>query len=90
MDTAFEARALSILAIASVTLLVVVTGGIVYLTLVEWRDRRRKSRADLDNLPRRRNVKAQGSQAGNAKAKSTKTKTAKAGSNNAKTKAAKK
>ena len=56
MDAAFEAKALSILAITAVALLVVVTGGIVYLTAIEWRDRRRKSREELDNLPRRRRV----------------------------------
>lgn len=54
MDTALEAKALSILAIAAATLLVVVTGGIVYLTVIDWRDRRNKSREELDNLPRRR------------------------------------
>ncbi|MEL6137058.1 MAG: hypothetical protein AAFQ61_12300 [Cyanobacteria bacterium J06626_23] len=56
METALEAKLLSILAITAIALLVVVTGGIVYLTAVEWRDRRRKSRDQLDNLPRKRKM----------------------------------
>ena len=59
METALEANLLSILAISAAALLVIVTGGIIYLTLVDWRDRRRKSRADLDSLPRNRKTKAQ-------------------------------
>ena len=77
METALEAKLLSILAISAVALLVVVTGGIVYLTLVEWRDRRRKSRADLDSLPRRRNAKAQARQGKASKASKTKSKASK-------------
>ncbi|MEH1850400.1 hypothetical protein [Nostoc sp.] len=37
-----ESPFLSILAIVAVLLLVVVTGGIGYLTLADWRDRRRR------------------------------------------------
>jgi preprotein translocase subunit YajC len=48
----------SILAILAAALMVLVTGGVVYLTLIDWQDRRRKSREMLDNLPRRRNKKA--------------------------------
>lgn len=37
-----ESPFLSILALFAVVLLVVVTGGIGYLTLADWRDRRRR------------------------------------------------
>ena len=55
MDTAFEAKAFSVLAISAVALLVIVTVGVLYLTAVEWRDRRRRKR-DQDSLvsPRRK------------------------------------
>jgi hypothetical protein len=36
-----ESSFLSILAVLSVGLLVAVTGGVAYLTTMEWRDRRR-------------------------------------------------
>jgi hypothetical protein len=36
-----ESSLLSILAVLSVGLLVAVTGGVAYLTTMEWRDRRR-------------------------------------------------
>lgn len=35
-----ESQFLSILALAALVLLVVVTGGVGYLTLADWRDRR--------------------------------------------------
>jgi hypothetical protein len=35
---------MSVLATIALGLMVLVTGGIVYLTSVEWRDRRRKAR----------------------------------------------
>lgn len=37
-----ESPFLSILAIVALVLLVGVTGGVVYLTLADWRDRRRR------------------------------------------------
>jgi hypothetical protein len=37
-----EFPALSILSLVAFGLLVALTGGIVYLTLVDWRDRRRR------------------------------------------------
>jgi len=45
-------QAFSILAIAALVLLVVVTGGVIYLTAVEWRDRRRRQR-DSGNTKKR-------------------------------------
>lgn len=40
-DFNFESSLLSILAVLSLGLLAVVTGGVAYLTAIEWRDRRR-------------------------------------------------
>jgi CHASE3 domain sensor protein len=37
-----ESPLLSILAVVAIVLLVGVTGGVVYLTLADWRDRRRQ------------------------------------------------
>ncbi|MEB3116791.1 MAG: hypothetical protein VKL01_00380 [Limnothrix sp.] len=37
-----ETSALTVLSIVAMGLMVVVTGGIVYLTAAEWRDRRRQ------------------------------------------------
>lgn len=39
-----EFSALSILATLALVLMVSVTGGVVYLTAIEWRDRRRQDR----------------------------------------------
>jgi hypothetical protein len=39
-----EVTALNALAVAVVVLLLTVTGGIIYLTAAEWRDRRRQER----------------------------------------------
>ncbi|MGL5510826.1 MAG: hypothetical protein ACRDB1_14485 [Microcoleaceae cyanobacterium] len=39
-----EVTALNALAVAVVVLLFTVTGGIIYLTAAEWRDRRRQER----------------------------------------------
>jgi hypothetical protein len=40
-DRNLESSLLSILAVLAVALLVAVTGGVAYLTTMEWRDRRR-------------------------------------------------
>ncbi len=42
LSTAAENQLLTVLAIMSFVLLVVVTGGVVYLTVIEWRDKRRR------------------------------------------------
>ncbi|MEH2363020.1 hypothetical protein [Nostoc sp.] len=52
-----ESPFLSILAIVAVVLLLVVTGGIGYLTLADWRDRRRRDeekRTTRSATPKRR------------------------------------
>ncbi|NJL38022.1 MAG: hypothetical protein HC840_09200 [Leptolyngbyaceae cyanobacterium RM2_2_4] len=40
----FETSALGILAVTALGLMVAFTGGIAYLTTIEWRDRRRRER----------------------------------------------
>jgi len=44
LNTALENQLLTVLALLSFVLLVVVTLGVGYLTAVEWRDRRRRGR----------------------------------------------
>lgn len=44
-----EAQAYSVLAILAVALLVVVTGGVIYLTVMEWQDKRKRAQEALDN-----------------------------------------
>lgn len=44
-----EAQAYSVLAILAVILLVVVTGGVIYLTVMEWQDKRKRAQEALDN-----------------------------------------
>lgn len=51
MTADFGTQAYSLLAILAFLLMVVVTGGIVYLTLVEWRDRRRIEREQKGSKP---------------------------------------
>ena len=52
-----ESPFLSILALFAVVLLVGVTGGVIYLTLADWRDRRRledETRADRRSTSKRK------------------------------------
>ncbi len=52
-----ESPFLSILALVAIVLLVAVTGGIGYLTLADWRDRRRRDeekRTTRSTTPKRR------------------------------------
>jgi hypothetical protein len=39
-----EDPVLSVLSVAAIVMLAIVTGSVVYLTLIEWRDRRRVDR----------------------------------------------
>jgi hypothetical protein len=39
-----ESSFVTVLFFAAISLLVVVSGGVVYLTVIEWRDRRRQDR----------------------------------------------
>ncbi|PAX49835.1 hypothetical protein [Brunnivagina elsteri] len=43
-----ESQLLNVLAIAAMLLLVAVTGGVGYLTLSDWRDRRRQEKEKLE------------------------------------------
>lgn len=49
-----ESTVLSVLALAAFGLLVALTGGIVYLTLADWRDRRRREQDTRGDRPNRR------------------------------------
>ncbi|MBX2862894.1 MAG: hypothetical protein KTR27_05010 [Leptolyngbyaceae cyanobacterium MAG.088] len=44
-----EAQAYAVLATLAVALLVVVTVGVIYLTAMEWQDKRKRSQEALDN-----------------------------------------
>lgn len=49
MTGELEAQAYGILATLAALLLLVVTGGVIYLTAVEWQDKRKRSQEALDN-----------------------------------------
>lgn len=57
MEATLEAQAFSVLAVLALVLLVVVTGGVAYLTAADWRDRRRRKN-DQDAVKRRPGPKA--------------------------------
>lgn len=52
MEATLEAQAFSVLAVLALILLVTVTGGVIYLTAADWRDRRRRKN-DQDAVKRR-------------------------------------
>ena len=57
MTTPFPSDLLSangLLALLAIALLVFVSGGVVYLSTVEWRDRRRRARAENPSRSGRR------------------------------------
>ncbi|MEO0870196.1 MAG: hypothetical protein AAFY17_17550 [Cyanobacteria bacterium J06642_11] len=49
MTTEIEAQAYGVLATLAALLLVVVTVGVIYLTAMEWRDKRKRTQEALDN-----------------------------------------
>lgn len=55
LNAAFENQLLAIMAVLAFVLLIVVTGGVVYLTAIEWRDKRRRG-DEARALPSRRGV----------------------------------
>lgn len=57
MEATLETQAFSVLAVLALVLLVVVTGGVIYLTAADWRDRRRRKN-DQDSIKRRSPAKA--------------------------------
>ncbi|MEL6552754.1 MAG: hypothetical protein AAFQ63_04725 [Cyanobacteria bacterium J06621_11] len=62
LNAAADNRLLTVLAVMSFILLIVVTGGVIYLTAIEWRDKRRRGDAA-------RAMPARGSSAGKGVAK---------------------
>ena len=48
MTGELEAQAYSVLATLAALLLLFVTGGVIYLTAVEWRDKRKRTQEALD------------------------------------------
>lgn len=58
MESALQAQAFSILATLALALLVVVTGGVIYLTAADWRDRRRRKRDQDAIKPRSKRSKS--------------------------------
>jgi heme/copper-type cytochrome/quinol oxidase subunit 2 len=52
MEATLQTQAFSLLATLALVLMVVVTGGVAYLTAAEWRDRRR--RKNDQTAPKRR------------------------------------
>ena len=51
INTALENQLLSVLAALSFVLLIVVTLGVIYLTAVEWRDRRKRGN-EIATMPK--------------------------------------
>ncbi len=49
-----EVSAFNVLILVAFSLLVAVTGGIVYLTVVDWRDRRRREQDSRDDRTSRK------------------------------------
>lgn len=54
MPPALETQAFTILATLAAGLMALVTGGVVYLTAAEWRDRRRRKQDEIAPLPKAR------------------------------------
>jgi biopolymer transport protein ExbB/TolQ len=54
MEVGLQPQAFVILATTAAGLMVAVTAGIIYLTAVEWRDRRRRKREEQAVIPKRR------------------------------------
>jgi heme/copper-type cytochrome/quinol oxidase subunit 2 len=52
MEATLETQAFSLLAIVALVLMVVVTGGVLYLTAADWRDRRRRKQDQDATKPR--------------------------------------
>lgn len=52
-----ESQIFSVLVIAAFGMLVAVSGGIIYLTVAEWRDRRRRDNNSRAELPNRKPAK---------------------------------
>ena len=53
MESTFPAQTFSVLAGLALVLMVVVTGGVIYLTAADWRDRRRRKQDQDVRKPQR-------------------------------------
>jgi hypothetical protein len=53
MESTLQVQAFSVLAVLALALMVIVTGGVIYLTAADWRDRRRRQRDRETNKPQR-------------------------------------
>lgn len=61
MTSELESQAYGVLATLALLLLLLVTGGVVYLTVIEWRDKRKRSQEALDSRTPVRDKKYKGS-----------------------------
>jgi hypothetical protein len=53
MESTLPAQAFSVLAGLALVLMVIVTGGVIYLTAADWRDRRRRKQDQDVRKPQR-------------------------------------
>ena len=53
MESTLAVQTFSVLAVLALALMVIVTGGVIYLTAADWRDRRRRQRDREANKPQR-------------------------------------
>ncbi|MBW4469760.1 MAG: hypothetical protein KME45_05075 [Stenomitos rutilans HA7619-LM2] len=62
-----EAPVFNVLVLVAFGLMVIISGGVGYLTLAEWRDRRRRDRASRDDRAIPRSTEKPSRKSGNAK-----------------------
>jgi hypothetical protein len=60
MESTLEAQAFSVMAVLALALMVIVTGGVVYLTAADWRDRRRRKQDWEASQPQRARTSKKG------------------------------
>jgi len=53
MESTLQVQAFSVLAVLALALMVIVTGGVIYLTAADWRDRRRRKQDQNIRKPQR-------------------------------------
>ncbi|MFM7221402.1 MAG: hypothetical protein ACKO21_14560 [Nodosilinea sp.] len=53
MESTLQVQAFSVLAVLALALMVIVTGGVIYLTAADWRDRRRRKQDQDVRKPQR-------------------------------------
>ncbi|MDV3351632.1 hypothetical protein D0962_09940 [Leptolyngbyaceae cyanobacterium CCMR0082] len=67
MTGALEAQAYGVLASLAALLLLFVTGGVIYLTAIEWQDKRKRSQEALDNRVPVRNKRKRSQEASDSR-----------------------